>query len=162
MAKYFLDSSAFTKRYKKEIGSDYVNTLFAEDHELFYLNLAIIEVRKVFYRQRFYPSPAEGDRQNTDEEFNKVLAQFATDLQRMNRIYLTEEMIAYTEMILREHWLNSSFDLAHLAAYLVTRKEHADIILVSSDTKLVEVARSFVGNEAVINPEELKHEILAH
>lgn len=159
MAKYFLDSSALTKRYKRERGSDYVNSLFAGAHELFYLSLAIIEVRKVFYRLRFNPSQTEGDIQITDGEFNQVQAQFATDLQKMQRVNLTEEMIARTETILRQkHWLNSSFDLAHLVAYLVTREEHQDIILVASDENLIDVARRIVGNTAVINPEEQQND----
>ncbi|GFP33907.1 hypothetical protein HKBW3S42_02246, partial [Candidatus Hakubella thermalkaliphila] len=47
MPKYFLETSAFTKRYKSETGSDVVNNLFNNSKDLFYLNLAIIEMRKV-------------------------------------------------------------------------------------------------------------------
>ncbi|OIO72213.1 MAG: hypothetical protein AUJ85_10630 [Elusimicrobia bacterium CG1_02_37_114] len=50
MAKYFLESSAFLKRYKEEPGSDYVNNLFTNTSELLFLNLAIVEIRKVFFR----------------------------------------------------------------------------------------------------------------
>lgn len=155
MAKYFFDSSALTKRYKTERGSDYVNNLFVGNHDLFYLNLAIVETRKVFYRLRFYPSLTEGDIQTSEEEFNQVQAQFAADLQQMRRLDFTEEMIARTEDILKEHWLNSSFDLAHLSAYLITREEYPNIILVVSDGNLVNIARTIIGNnDEVINPEE--------
>src|SRR3990167_8041407 len=138
MAKYFLDSSALTKRYKEERGSHYINSLFSGKHELFYLNLAIIETRKVFYRLRYNPQVTEGDTQITDEEFNQVKARFAADLTQMQRINLTDEMIASTENILQQkHWLNSSFDLALLSAYLITREEYLDIILVSADNSLI-------------------------
>lgn len=156
MVKYFLDSSALTKRYKQERGSEYVSGLFVGGHGLFYLNLAIIETRKVFYRLRYNPQPTEGDIQITDEKFNQVQAQFAADLSKMQRINLTEEMIARTESILQEgYWVRSSFDLAHLSAYLITREEHPDIILVAADGNLVNVARLIVGNNnTVVNPEE--------
>jgi len=50
MSKYFLESSAFTKRYRHENGSFFVDQLFSSDSDLFYLNLAILEVRKVIFR----------------------------------------------------------------------------------------------------------------
>ena len=153
MAKYFLDSSAFTKRYKEERGSDYINNLFGGGHELFYLNLAIVEVRKVFYRLRYYPQIVEGDIQTTDEDFRLAQGQFAADLLQMERVVLTEEMISNTETILQSNWLRSSFDLAHLSAFLITRQEHPEIILVSADGSLCDVARQLAGEDAVINPE---------
>lgn len=67
MSKYFLESSAFIKRYKSETGSDVVNNLFNNNHGLFYLNLAIIEIRKVFYRLWKYP--LHQDNRITEEEF---------------------------------------------------------------------------------------------
>ena len=58
MARYFLESSALVKRYKQEVGTDVVDRLFDfENHELFDLNLAEIEVRKVFYRLWKHPHP---------------------------------------------------------------------------------------------------------
>ena len=155
MAKYYLDSSALTKRYKRtESGSNFVSNLFSGGHQLFYLNLAIIEVRKVFYRLRHHPQSIEGDVQTSDADFQLAQNQFAADLQQMQRVVLTEEMISNTETILQNHWLKSAFDLAHLSAFLITRQEHPDIILVSADGPMCDVARQLVSTTDVINPEE--------
>jgi hypothetical protein len=86
MPKYFLESSAFIKRYKSEIGSDVVNNLFNDNHDLFYLNLAIIEIRKVFYRLLKYPLNQDG--QITEEEFNRLNRLFDADSLQMHRIVI--------------------------------------------------------------------------
>lgn len=153
MAKYFLDSSAFTKRYKREIGTDFVNSLFDGTHQLFYLNIAIIEVRKVFYRLRDYPQKIEGDIQITAGEFGRIQNQFAADLQKMQRVVLTEEIIDNTEMILQSAWLRSAFDLAHLSAFLISMQEHSDMIFISADNQLIATAGQFVLEAKAINPE---------
>lgn len=154
MAEYFLDSSAFTKRYKREIGTDFINTLFVGGHRLFYLNLAILEVRKVFYRLRHNPQSVEGDLQTTDVEFLQAQNQFAADILPMERIALTEEMIAYSETILENHWINSAFDLAHLSAFLIIKQEHPGMILVTADRQMCDVGRILVPASDVINPDE--------
>ncbi len=82
MAKYFLESSALIKRYKQESGTDFVNSLFKDSHQLFYLNLTIIEIRKVFYRLWKYPQHLENDNLNpiTESEFSNLESRFAADL----------------------------------------------------------------------------------
>lgn len=67
MSKYFLETSAFLKPYKNEAGSDVVSSFFNNRYELFYLNLAMMEIRKVFYRLWKYPEKQED--QITEEEF---------------------------------------------------------------------------------------------
>lgn len=84
MARYFLESSAFIKRYKREFGTDFVNSLFGNAHELFYLNLAIVEIRKVFYRLWKYPQNLQGDIQ-------------ITNLVNAARQFVPEESIAIPE-----------------------------------------------------------------
>lgn len=153
MAKYFLESSALTKRYKHEAGTDFVSNLFSGAHQLFYLNLAVIEIRKVFYRLRYYPQTIEGDTQINDAEFRQVQGQFAADLQQMQRVALTEEMIANAETILQNHWIKSVFDLAHLSAFLITKQENPDLVLVIADGQLSDIAKQLVPATDVINPE---------
>ena len=154
MAKYFLDSSALTKRYKREIGTDFIDSLFAGGYDLLYLNLAILEVRKVFYRLRNSPQSVEGDLQTTDAEFQLAQHQFEADLLHLQKVALTEDMIARAETILENHWISSAFDLAHLSAFLITKQEYPDIILVSADGQMCNVARILVPSSDVINPEE--------
>lgn len=154
MAKYFLESSALAKRYHQEEGTDFVDSLFVGDDTLFYLNLAIIEVRKAFYRRRYHPQNIEGDIQITDGMFLQMQAHFTNDLHQMQRIAFTEEMIARAEMILRSYWLKSVFDLAQLSAFLITKEEYPDIIFVAADNSLITVARKFVSTEDALNPGE--------
>lgn len=154
MAKYFLESSAFVKRYKKEKGSDFVNKLFSEGHDLCYLNLAIIEIRKVFYRLYKWPQTLEKDIQITKEEFENLNSQLAADLLKMYRIDFTDEMIEKSTKILEKVWLNSVFDLAHLSCFLIAKEIYPDLILVCSDKKnLIESAREFIKQEEIKIPE---------
>ena len=152
MPKYFLETSAFLKRYKNEAGSDTVNNLFNNRHELFYLNLAIIEIRKVFYRLRKYP--LQQDDPITEEEFKALSSKFAEDILQMQRIEFTEEMIGQTISVLERVWIPNIFDLAQLSAYLIAKQEYTDMIFVCSDerSKLIEGVKQFVQEGDIIVP----------
>jgi len=152
MSKYFLESSAFLKRYKTETGSDVVNSLFNNRHDLFYLNLAIIEIRKVFYRLWKYP--LQQDLQIAEEEFKTLNSRFAADLLQMQRIEFTEEMIEQAVSILKRAWVPNIFDLAQLSAYLIAKQEYSDMIFVCSDdrSKLIEGVKQFVQESDIIVP----------
>lgn len=155
MSKYFLESSAFIKRYKSEIGSDVVNNLFNNNHDLFYLNLAIIEIRKVFYRLWKYP--LQQDNQITEEEFKALVSRFAADTLLMQRIEFTEEMIERAASILEKAWVPNIFDLAQLSAYLIAKEEYPDMVFVCSDerSKLIEAVKQFVPDTDIIIPGNL-------
>ncbi|OHB86151.1 MAG: hypothetical protein A3D13_09255 [Planctomycetes bacterium RIFCSPHIGHO2_02_FULL_40_12] len=152
MPKYFLETSAFLKRYKNEAGSDTVNNLFNNRHELFYLNLAIIEIRKVFYRLRKYP--LQQDVPITEKEFNALSNRVAEDILQMQRIEFTEEMIGQTISVLERVWIPNIFDLAQLSAYLIAKQEYTDMIFVCSDerSKLIEGVKQFVQEGDIIVP----------
>ncbi|HUO77355.1 MAG TPA: type II toxin-antitoxin system VapC family toxin [Thermodesulfovibrionales bacterium] len=155
MPKYFLESSAFIKRYKSEIGSDVVNSLFNNNHDLFYLNLAIVEIRKVFYRLWKYP--LHQDDQISENEYKALVSRFATDLLQMQRIVFTEEMIAQTDSILERVWVPNIFDFAQLSAYLIAKQEYPDMIFVCSDerSKLIDAVKQFVPTNDFIIPGRL-------
>jgi predicted nucleic acid-binding protein len=152
MSKYFLESSAFIKRYKSETGSDVVNNLFNNNHGLFYLNLAIIEIRKVFYRLWKYP--LHQDNRITEEEFKALVSRFAADTLQIYKIVFTEEMIERADSILERAWVPNIFDLTQLSAYLIAREEYPDMIFVCSDerSKLIEAVKRFVPDNDVIIP----------
>lgn len=152
MSKCFLETSAFLKRYKTETGSDVVNSLFNNRHDLFYLNLAIIEIRKVFYRLWKYP--LQQDDQITEEDFNALNSRFAADILQMQRIEFTEEMIEQAVSILKRAWVPNIFDLAQLSAYLIAKQEYSDMIFVCSDnrSKLIEGVKQFVQESDIIVP----------
>lgn len=53
MSRYYLDSSALVKRYVDEIGSDWLRTLLAPDHDtlVFISRMTIVEVVSAFARR---------------------------------------------------------------------------------------------------------------
>jgi len=155
MEKYYLETSAFLKRYKQEKGSNFINQLIEENSSsIFYLNLAIVEISKVFFRLWKYLSGLEGDRKITEKEFSSLQSQFASDLLKMNKVYLTEEIIQRAKEILEKGYLKSTIDLLHLSAFLIIREEFSQTKLVTSDREIVEVAKIFVPERDIINPED--------
>ncbi len=152
MPKYFLETSAFLKRYKNETGSDEVNSLFNNKSDLFYLNLAIVEIRKVFFRLWKYPLQQEN--QITEEEFKALNSKFAEDILRMQRIEFTEEMIGQAISALERAWIPNIFDLTQLSAYLIVRQEYSDMNFICSDerSKLIEAVKQFVPDNEIIIP----------
>lgn len=156
MAQYFLESSALAKRYKQETGTSFINKLFLNpQNKLFYLNLTIVEIRKIFYRLWKYPQTFENDFQISDEEFGRLESRFYADIQQMTRIDFTQDMIDKTNDILEKQWLKSVFDLAHLSAYLIIIQEYPEMIFVCSDKRsnLIDSAKQFVSEQKIIVPE---------
>lgn len=155
MARYFIESSALIKRYKFENGSQIVNKLFNSDNELFCLSLAVMEVRKVFYRLWKYP--LQQDAQISDDEFHDLEARFAADLAIINRIAFTEEMVQRSTKILEKVWVPNIFDFAQLIAYKITLEEYNDMIFVCSDVRshLVDAAKYVFGDRFLLVPEQV-------
>ena len=155
MANYYFETSAFLKRYKQEKGSNFVNQLIEDSSSsIFYLNLTIAEVSKVFYRLYKYPQGLEKDKQISKEVFESLQNQFAYDLLKMNKISLTEEIIEKAKNILEKCYLKSVVGLLHLSAFLITKEEFPNIKLVTSDQKIIEIAKKFILENDIINPEK--------
>ena len=159
MANYFLESSAFVKRYKEEKGTNFINKLFQEEHQLYYLNLSILEIRKTFYRlssgiDQSYPKI-------TETKLRSLESRFAADLLKMKRIAFTEEIIEKGVEIVKQGikqriWVKSSFDVAQIASYLIAKEIHTDLTFVCSDcrTNVVKAAEQFVDPKYVVVPEK--------
>lgn len=158
MAQYFLESSAFIKRYKTENGTHFVSDLFNAGNDLFFLNLSLIEIHKVFYRLWKYPLQQDIQQNAKLDQigFNALTGRFAADLQEqfMHRIEFTEEMVQNCSIILETTWVPNVFDLVQLSAFLITKQEYPDIVFVCSDLRsnLVSATRKFVPNNEVILP----------
>jgi predicted nucleic acid-binding protein len=74
MARYFLDSSAFVKRYHRESGSSVVEELFRQSgHQFFISRLALVEFHSAFARR-----VREGFL--TESDFEKLAARVDADL----------------------------------------------------------------------------------
>ena len=94
---YYLESSAFTKRYTREKGSIFIDKILLGNNRLFYLSITFCEVLKVFYR--LYKYPQHNEQNITETEFNRLNASFATDLLRAKRIALTNEILTQVSLI---------------------------------------------------------------
>jgi len=155
MANYYLETSAFLKRYKQERGSYLVNQLIEENSpSIFYLNLTIAEVNKLFFRLYKYPQQLEKDTRISERIFHSLQSQFASDLLKMKKVLLTEETIEKSKRILEKGYLKSVIDLLHLSAFLIIKEEFSEIKLVSADGNITEIAKKFVQESDIINPEE--------
>lgn len=156
MAQYFLESSALAKRYKQETGTSFVNKLFLNpQNKLFYLNLAVVEIRKIFYRLWMYPQTFENDVQINDDDFRSLESRFYADIQKMTRIDFTQDMIDKANDILEKQWLKSVFDLVHLSSYLIITQDYPEMIFVCSDKRsnLINASRQFIPDQKIIVPE---------
>jgi predicted nucleic acid-binding protein len=152
MATYYLETSAFLKRYKEEKGSHFVIQLIEKEaSKIFYLNLTIAEISKVFFR--LYKYPQLGDKQISKEIFQNLQNQFAADLLQMKKILLTEEIIKNVNAILEKGYSKSVIDLLHLSAFLIIREEFPDTKLVTTDEKIIELAKKIIPESDIINPE---------
>lgn len=141
---YFLESSAFTKRYTRESGSNFMDQLFlSNNHTFFYLSIAYCEILKVFYR--LYKYPQQNENKITENEFNILCAKLSEDLLISKRIALTDEIINKSREILSVGYLKSSIDILHIAGFLVTKDFYNDLILVTADNDLSEVAMKFTN-----------------
>jgi hypothetical protein len=114
-----------------------------------------MEVRKVFYRLWKYP--LNQDAQISDYEFQDLEARFAKDLDVINRIVFTEEMIQRSTEILEKAWVPNIFDFAQLIAYKIAQEEYDDLIFVCSDIRshLVDASRNIFGDRYLLVPEEV-------
>lgn len=151
MAYFYLETSAFLKRYREERGSFYLNQLLDDrSSDFFYLNLTIVEVTKVFFRLYKYPQDLENDKKISYEKFQNLLSQFAHDLLEMKKIILTNEIIEESKNVLQKVYLKSAIDLLHLTTFLIVKSEIPDVKLISADKEIIKVAKEFVSESEII------------
>ena len=151
MAYFYLETSAFLKRYREERGSFYLNQLLDNrSYDFFYLNLTIVEVTKVFFRLYKYPQNLENDQKISYEKFQNLLSQFAHDLLEMKKIILTNEIIEESKNVLQKVYLKSAIDLLHLTTFLIVKSEIPDVKLISADKEIIKVAKEFVPESEII------------
>jgi len=153
MANYYLETSAFLKRYKQEKGSAFVNQIIEDSSSvIFHLNLTLTEINRVFFCLYKYPQVIGGVQPISKEFFDSLQAQFADDLLKMEKIVLTEEIIEKTKEILEKGYLKS-LDLLHLATFLIIKKEFPEAKLITADGNIIEVAKRIIPESDIINPE---------
>lgn len=144
-----MESSAFTKRYTREKGTDFVDKIFEENNRLFYLSITFCEVLKVLYR--LYKYPQHGEQGITETKFNNLKASFALDLLQGKRIALTNEILNKSIVILSKGYLKSSFDVLQLAGFLITKEVYQNLVLITADNDLAGLALTFTSDVINLN-----------
>lgn len=148
MPLYFLDTSALTKLYVREPGSDFMLGLANETRrgQFVLLSIASVELRSAVRRRE-----RDGDIGREDAE--QILESFSTHLEsQFLRQPLTETLLDSANDLIDRHTLRA-YDAVQLAGCLALRSSSSegDLTFLCADRAL---CRAAVSEEiSVINPE---------
>jgi uncharacterized protein len=152
---YYLDASAWVKRYYWEPGTRWVQDLFAQNPAITRASPGLIEVMATLARKR-------KARDIDLLAFEQKVQELEEDWARFIQIQLTTETMDLAKDLARNMALCGG-DAVHLASALVLRKRFADaedrLIFVASDRELKEAAES--SGLAVIDPEEQEKQTMS-
>lgn len=130
---YYLDSSAWVKRYLKEVGTQWVENLFATQPVLACSSLGWIEVAATFARRQVAGFLTAVDAHQRFSDLDTDWAQFV-------QIEFTGSLTARTRDIAARRALRGA-DAIHLASALFLRESQAsrefEITLISCDRELL-------------------------
>jgi uncharacterized protein len=146
-ALYYLDSSAWVKRYFAEAGSSWIRALFIREVNLASTALGYVEVAAALARRNTARQgvPAAVLQAQLEAEWNAML-QFEIN----GAVFERAAVIAWEQKL-------RGADAIHLAAASQLRNQAArrslDLVLVTADAELIGAANEF--KLAVTNPAEL-------
>ena len=142
---YYLDASAWVKRYFAEAGSSWMHALFLKEATLASTALGQIKVAAALAR-----------RARPGISLLTLQQQLQTEWNSMLQFEMTSNLYELALLIAWERKLRGA-DAIHLAAAQQLREQAArrslDFILVASDTELIQAAQE--SNLVVTNPAEL-------
>ena len=148
MILYYLDSSAWVKRYFREPGREWVGGLFEQAVFLSCSPLGLIEVNAASGRKRSF---GEID----SALFERTKALLLKDWSRFYRVEFVPAVVQ-TALALAGASALRGADSVHLASALVLKRElridDQDFTFVASDRELNDAARR--AGLTVVNPEE--------
>lgn len=138
MTFYYLDASAWVKRYYQESGTAWVQNLFAHNRPLACASLGLIEVMATLARKgkarEINPSMLERKVQELEEDWKRFI-----------QVRLSAEAVGIAKELARKLAIRGA-DAVHLSSALLLQKrlveEDDQMILVTSDHELQEAARS--------------------
>jgi hypothetical protein len=143
---YYLDSNAWVKRYYYEIGTIWVQELFANEKNIICSSLGLIEVISVLARKW----KAGTINLSTLE---KKIQDIENDWKHFIQEDLSTEVIEVAKRLSKELALRGA-DAIHLASALVAQRNFAEeddqLILVTSDIEMKNAAEA--SNLMVIDP----------
>lgn len=141
MNYFYLDASAWVKRYHTEPGSDVINLLFqkaAKPQRIITSLWSLGETFAALHRNK--------NRFNVPEkEFNKIAFAFLTDCGNLHLLPLSDDQLFKTLFLIRKHNLNSA-DAYHLSTILHFKETldsfNHSIILISADERLIKATNN--------------------
>lgn len=155
MIFYYLDASAWVKRYYQEAGTAWVQDLFIHNRSLACASLGLIEVMATLARKgkagEINPSMLKQKAEELEEDWGQFI-----------QVQLTDEAVDIAKRLAREQALRGA-DAIHLASAILLRSRFAEeddrLIFVTSDHELKEKAQS--SGLDVIDPEEQERQTLS-
>lgn len=148
MTFYYLDASAWVKRYYQETGTTWVQDLFAQNQVIACASLGLIEVMATLARKR-------KAREIDLPSFEQKAHELEEDWGRFIQVQLTAEVVDLAKKLARERAIRGA-DAVHLASALVLQgrfvEEDDRLVFVASDRELKEAAK--ISDLAVIDPAE--------
>jgi predicted nucleic acid-binding protein len=130
---FYLDASAWVKRYVQEPGSAWVHGLFDRQERIASSTLGYLEVTAALSRRL------------SQADFARVEPRLETDWQNMARLPITGEMMDRAVDLARQYKLRGA-DAVHLATALDLQKTLAaineSVVLVASDEELLKGAQA--------------------
>lgn len=138
MILYYLDASAWVKRYYLEEGTTWVQNLFIHNQVMACASLGMIEVMATLSRKR-------KAREITLSQFKKKAQELDDDWKRFLQIPMTHEIVHIAKELTKELALRGS-DAVHLSSALAIQQRFAEhgerLIMVASDHELIGAATS--------------------
>jgi predicted nucleic acid-binding protein len=147
MIFYYLDASAWVKRYYLETGTPWVQALFDSAPTVTCASLGLVEVMATLARKH--------KAQEIDSDaFEKKAQELEEDWQGFVQIHLTPEVVRRAKEVAKQRALRGA-DAVHLASALLLESRFVEaedhLVLITSDHELKEVSQSC--NIEVIDPE---------
>lgn len=150
MIFYYLDASAWVKRYYRESGTDSVQGLFVTEQKLACASLGFVEVMATLARKRMARDIGPAAFEQKSEELE-------SDWERFVQIQLNAEAVDLAKVVARRLALRGA-DAIHLASALILQERFVDeddrLVLVTSDRELK--AAGEISGMVVMNPEEVE------
>lgn len=138
MILYYLDASAWVKRYYLEDGTIWVQTLFSHNQIMTCATLGMIEVMATLSRKR-------KAREITISQFKQKALELEDDWERFIKIQMTYEVVHVAKELTKKLALRGS-DAVHLSSALLLQKRFTEkddqLLMVACDHELIEAAKS--------------------
>jgi uncharacterized protein len=148
MIFYYLDASAWVKRYYQETGTRWVQKLFTDGVTLTCASLGVVEVTATLARKAKAREISRG-------RLTQKMRELDEDWSRFVQIDLGVEAVSQAREVARQRALRGA-DAIHLASALLLQsrfvEEEDRLVFVASDRQLKDAARS--AGFTVADPEE--------